>query len=156
MPTWHAHRWHQLHNKGAGARWCVQRARGVDSLFGWLVHIVAGSWRSTVGWFVWEKNTVSTKKGNFTISYGCLKFVKIPSFFNAKLYNANSVSWWFKHICMSSKKNSYMHVYRLHISISNNNTKEFAHKKHGQLLVSTYQLLSVSASDWSNHFVCPL
>jgi hypothetical protein len=40
-----------------------------------------------------------------------------------------------------------MHVYRLHISISNNNTKKFAQKKQEQLLLSTYQLLSVSASD---------
>ena len=33
--------------------------RHTYSLFGWLVRIVAGSWRSTAGWFVWEKNIVS-------------------------------------------------------------------------------------------------
>jgi len=31
------------------------------SLFGWLVRFVAGSWRSTASWFVWEKNNVLTK-----------------------------------------------------------------------------------------------
>ena len=30
----------------------------MTSLFGWLVRFVAGLWRSTAGWFVWEKNTV--------------------------------------------------------------------------------------------------
>ena len=33
----------------------------INSLFGWLVRIVAGSWRSTTDWSVWEKNTVPTK-----------------------------------------------------------------------------------------------
>ena len=28
------------------------------SLFGWLVRLVAGSWKSTAGWFVWEKNII--------------------------------------------------------------------------------------------------
>ena len=33
----------------------------IDSLFGWLVRFVAGSWRNSVGWFVWEKNIIQTK-----------------------------------------------------------------------------------------------
>ena len=36
-------------------------AGAVYSLFGWLVRFVAGSWRSTADWFVWEKNTVLTR-----------------------------------------------------------------------------------------------
>ena len=43
---------------------------GIHSLFGWLVRYVAGSWRSTAGWFVWEKNTVSAKNlRSFTTSH---------------------------------------------------------------------------------------
>ena len=39
-------------------------------MFGWLVRFVAGSWRSTVGWFVWEKNTVPTENlRSFTTSH---------------------------------------------------------------------------------------
>jgi len=44
--------------------------RTLNSLFGWLVRFVAGSWRSTADWFVWEENTVSA--GNlrsFTTSH---------------------------------------------------------------------------------------
>jgi len=40
-------------------------------MFGWLVRIVAGSWRNTADWFVWEKNTVSAENlRSFTISHG--------------------------------------------------------------------------------------
>ena len=39
-------------------------------IFGWLVRIVAGSWRSTVDWFVWEKNTILAENlRSFTISH---------------------------------------------------------------------------------------
>jgi len=39
---------------------CAPRAL-ITSLFGWLVRFVAGSWRSTADWFMWEKNIVPTK-----------------------------------------------------------------------------------------------
>ena len=42
-----------------------------SSLFGWLIRIVAGSWRSTAGWFVWEKNIVlAGNLRSFTTSHG--------------------------------------------------------------------------------------
>ena len=33
-------------------------ARSSFSMFGWLVRIVAGSWRNTADWFVWEENII--------------------------------------------------------------------------------------------------
>jgi hypothetical protein len=59
----------------------------------------------------------STKQGYFTISYGCLKFLKVPSFFNTKLYNANSVPLT---QCISLNKaccsleELVMHIFRHH------------------------------------------
>ena len=52
------------------------------SLFGWLVRIVVGSWRSTAGWFVWEKNTVSTENlRSFTTSHSQTNRLKFVHFF---------------------------------------------------------------------------
>ena len=54
------------------------------SLFGWLVHIVAGSWRSTTCWFVWEKNTVPTENlRSFMTSHSQMNMLLLASRFSS-------------------------------------------------------------------------
>ena len=49
----------------------------IFSPFGWLVRFVAGSWRSTAGWFVWEKNTILTENLRlFTTSHSQMNMYK--------------------------------------------------------------------------------
>ena len=83
----------------------------VISLFGWLVRFVAGSWRSTAGWFVWEKNTILTENlRSFTTSHSQtnrLNFFQTPRnmSFRSTLWGAPwilevrstflaDLSWW--------------------------------------------------------------
>ena len=63
------------------------------SLFGWLVRFVAGSWRSTAGWFVWEKNTVPAENLlSFTTSHSQTnRLICVWQFSPAQW---NLYSWW--------------------------------------------------------------
>ena len=56
---------------------------------GWLVRFLAGSWRNTAGWFVWEKNTIPTKNLRlFRISHSQTGWGKIARVWNQKLVTA--------------------------------------------------------------------